>query len=391
MRGVQINVMLHPRILATFATLLLFVTLPSAASEQRLPPTSNFLHTHCDGHRRVYQPLVNSQLAPYRFGGGLSTKHILDMDATGNRVALVYNNTVMTGEAPAFNMEAYWVPLVRRIAEKVTLPDLVLAGDMWDYPEDDTATAQGGPWFGYCNIAFMTSNLMLPAGGGVSHLGCGKHCKPFTSSDLRESKAAFLGSSTGWLVGRRRAAVLAGILHNDTVYSGYTQIIDVPGNALPEGDTELAKLKPSMTMPEQVMKYKYIINADGHCAALRMRQLLASDSAVFWVESNQIEWFYPLLQPYVHYIPVRYFDYEPDDPLRDIVNKVAWAEQHPEKIRVIVANANRFASTHLSEHAFTCYSVHMLDEYARLFHDPQQLQSVAGLGKFSTGLADSKR
>ena len=231
----------------------------------------------------------------------------------------------------------------------------------------------------------MTSNLMLPAGEGVvSHLGCGQDCTRFTKNDVRKPKAIFLGSSTGWWVGRRRAAVLAGVLHNETVYSGYTQMIDLPYSGLPKEDKELAKVKPKMSMLEQVTQYKYIINADGHCAALRMRHLLASDSAVFWVETNQIEWFYPLLQPYVHYIPVRFLDYELDDPLRDIVRKVAWAEAHPAKVATIVSNANRFAVTHLSDHALTCYSVQMLDEYARLFNDAQLLHDVAVAGNFSS-------
>lgn len=117
-----------------------------------------------------------------------------------------------------------------------------------------------------------------------------------------------------------------------------------------------------------------------------MRQLLASDSAVFWLESNQIEWFYPLLQPYVHYVPVRLLDSEPDDSLRNVVNKVAQAEQHPEKVASIVREANSFAELHLSQLAFDCYSLQMLEEtaihctraeYSRLFHNSQNLQVVA--------------
>ena len=181
------------------------------------------------------------------------------------------------------------------------------------------------------------------------------------------------------MVGRRNAVVLAGQLHNESVYAGYTQLID-----LPEESAALVKLKPRMNLTEQVNKYKYIINADGHCATIRMHDLLASDSAVFWVETNQIEWFYPLLQPYVHYIPVRFMEYQPEDPLRDIVNKVAWAEKNPDKVATIVANAQRFAKTHLSHHALTCYSVQLLDEYARLFQDPQRLQGVAAAGSFRT-------
>ena len=48
----------------------------------------------------------------------------------------------------------------------------------------------------------------------------------------------------------------------------------------------------------QVDAFKYIVQADGNCAAWRLRMLLASDSAVFIVASNEMEWYYDLLQPF---------------------------------------------------------------------------------------------
>ena len=56
----------------------------------------------------------------------------------------------------------------------------------------------------------------------------------------------------------------------------------------------------------QVALFKYIVNVEGNCAALRLKHLLAGPSAVFFVQSDEIEWFYPLLKPYVHYIPVSF-------------------------------------------------------------------------------------
>lgn len=348
---------------------------------KHLPSSSNFVHTQCNGHYQMYQPLVDHQLAAYR--DGLFVNDVLTLEGPADPVVVLYNNTLMGRQAPVLNMQAFWVPLLQSLARQVFLPDFVLAGDVWDQPEDDTK--RGGPWFGYCNHMYMTTNILLPSGPGLaSILRCGKHCQPFTETDRRAPKAIFLGSSTGWIHGRRNAVVLSGMLHKDTVYSGYTQMIDLPDGGVPKEDVALATLKPKMDLAEQVKKYKYIINADGHCAALRMRDLLASDSAVLWVETNQVEWFYPLLQPFVHYIPVRLLTHEAQDPLQDIVDKITWAESNPGKVAAIVKNANQFAMTHLTAHAFTCYSVHILDEYARLFLDPQILPSVAAAGPFST-------
>lgn len=51
--------------------------------------------------------------------------------------------------------------------------------------------------------------------------------------------------------------------------------------------------------------YKYLLWVPGNCAALRLAAQLSSDAAVFKLDSPEIEWYYPLLQPWIHYIPVR--------------------------------------------------------------------------------------
>lgn len=58
-------------------------------------------------------------------------------------------------------------------------------------------------------------------------------------------------------------------------------------------------------MPSQVDGYKYLLWVPGNCASLRMAAQLLSDAAVLKLDSPEIEWYYPLLQPWVHYIPVR--------------------------------------------------------------------------------------
>ena len=63
---------------------------------------------------------------------------------------------------------------------------------------------------------------------------------------------------------------------------------------------------PKMLLAVQVALYKYIVNVEGNCAALRLKHLLAGPSAVFFVQTDEIEWFYPLLKPFVHYIPVSF-------------------------------------------------------------------------------------
>ena len=352
-----------------------------ASSRPHLPSAASFLHQNCEVHHRDYQSIIAQALAQYMMNG-ISVKDLLTLQGwVAEPQVVVVNNTLFTMGEAHLNVAAHLVPLLQRISRQVHLPDVIMAADLMDQPEDDIAR-RGGPWFGYCNIMSQTTNLMYPSGHAPSQtLGCGSRCIAFARRDAREPRAVFLGSSTGWLSGRRRAVVLAGILHPEHVYSGFTQLIDVDETTIKDKDPRLADLKPVMTLAEQVKKYKYIINVDGHCAALRLRDLLASDSAVFWVETNEAEWFYPLLLPFVHYIPVRYFPHEAD-PLSDIVAKVDWANQHPSEIARIVTNAHQFVSRHLTETGMTCYSVQLLHEYAGIFTDPWRLQQLASQGSF---------
>lgn len=87
--------------------------------------------------------------------------------------------------------------------------------------------------------------------------------------------------------------------------------------------------------------YKYIIVADGHFATNRMRFVLASDSVMLWIVS-MIKWFYPLLQPFGHYVPIR-FDAKNDGvTASDILVKIQWAEVHPVQVAAINREAKAF-------------------------------------------------
>ena len=358
---------------------------PHRGTDAGLPPIPTFLQAKCSGLYAEHEHLIRRQMSRYSSGKALSVDVVLKLK--GSRRSehpqiVVVNGVAATKVAPYGNMQTYFVPLLKQLTRKALLPDFVFASNVLDEPEDDVER-QGGPWLGYCNTPFNATNLLLPAREGVSkRLRCGPGCQPFSDQDKREAKAVFLGSSTGWPSGRRQAAITAGVMHNDSVYAGYTQLRDLPAvGTLQPAEVLPSEIKPKIGLADQVKRYKYIINADGHCAALRLRHLLASDSAVFWIESNQIEWFYPMLTPYIHYIPVQ-FDKGAVDPLPDIVEKVAWAEQNPQTVATIVENANVFAMKYLSEHALTCYSLQLIDEYASLFHDAHKLQDVVRSGQF---------
>ena len=352
----------------TFALCVLFT--PIYALSTRLPTSSSFQHLSCQEHQATYTDLVSTALANYKMQG-LTIDDIYNLHGwDGDPQVLVVNNTVYTVKEPHLNVAANLIPLLKKLSRVAHLPDLILAGNIMDQPEDEIDRG-GGPWFGYCNIRGLMTNLVYPASNmpveGV--MSCGKKCVPFTEQDSRETKAVFLGSSTGWASGRRAAVVQAGLLHPTHVYSGYTALLDIGQDVRDSQHPAIKSIKTRMTLTEQIRQFRYIINVDGHCAALRL--------------SNEAEWYYPLLQPYVHYVPVRFSPQDPE-PLHDIVRKIDWANAHPVQMAQIVRNAQNFAWRHLSEQGLNCYALQLFDQYSSLFSDQSRLQQQASEGHFET-------
>lgn len=88
--------------------------------------------------------------------------------------------------------KAFWF----RLLNDMLLPDMPIGFNPIDEPARDEDVG-GGPYFGYCNVPRLTSNLPLPDLGGVDPLTCGKYCTPFSVTDHRKDQAIFLGRPTG--------------------------------------------------------------------------------------------------------------------------------------------------------------------------------------------------
>ncbi len=158
------------------------------------------------------------------------------------------------------------------------------------------------------------------------------------------------------------------------MHSGLTED---PDKLLSQTERETFPHAQFMELTEQVSRFKYAVNVEGNCAALRLRRLLASPSAVMFVQSDEIEWYYPLLKPYVHYIPVRFWAFGGAEGFSvDLAEKVRWAEAHPERVAAIVREANEFARFYLSRHGAECFAMQMLDAYARLLRDSWNVRRV---------------
>ena len=110
-----------------------------------------------------------------------------------------------------------------------------------------------------------------------------------------------------------------------------------------------------------VTQYKYHINIDGAtCVYPTFQWKLLSGGLTFKIQrEDEIQWFYPGLKPYVHYIPVQ-------GDLSDLIEKIHWAKTHDEEAKEIAENARQFALNNLMPEHILYYCYKVLLKYASM-------------------------
>lgn len=91
--------------------------------------------------------------------------------------------------------------------------------------------------------------------------------------------------------------------------------------------------------------------------AERLRCLLFTNSAVVIHEAETQEYFTPLLERWVHYIPT-------DLMFSDLIKNVRWAKEHDDAVQAIVRNQNQFAQRYISESAMRLYWEIAIEQFA---------------------------
>ena len=113
----------------------------------------------------------------------------------------------------------------------------------------------------------------------------------------------------------------------------------------------------SLSMQDH-LKYKYQILIDGNsCAYSRGYWEFFSRCLTFKEESDNIQWYYGALEPYVHYVSFT---------LEDLVDKIDWARKNDVKAYQIAQNARSFSEENLSYSSILYYFYLVLGEYSKL-------------------------
>ncbi|CAG9782945.1 unnamed protein product [Diatraea saccharalis] len=114
--------------------------------------------------------------------------------------------------------------------------------------------------------------------------------------DKKLNKAFFRGSRTSE---ERDALVLLSRSTPDLVDAQYTK------NQAWKSDADTLYAPPASEIPfEEHCKYKYLFNYRGVAASFRFKHLFLCKSLVFHVGNDWLEFFYPSLKPWVHYVPI---------------------------------------------------------------------------------------
>lgn len=135
-------------------------------------------------------------------------------------------------------------------------------------------------------------------------------------------------------------------------------------------------------------EYKYLVYAEGHCAACRYGFMMLLGSVILKVESRCVAdqmWYFPLLKPYVDHVPVR-------ADLSDLKEKIDWCRSHDDECRIIANRAKLLYDRFVSRDAVLDYMQTVFIEISKRYVHPPEYASKAPLSlpvprkrAFSTG------
>ena len=121
---------------------------------------------------------------------------------------------------------------------------------------------------------------------------------------------------------------------------------------------------------EDHIPYKYLISLDGNsCSGTRVPWIMYSNSVLIKQETNKIEWFYPALKPYIHYVPV-------NERLTDIFKQIKWMKSNDKELQIISSNAHNFVAQELMPEQIEAHMVITLNKYHEIQKDKKLIASL---------------
>ncbi|XP_018571256.1 O-glucosyltransferase rumi homolog [Anoplophora glabripennis] len=174
-----------------------------------------------------------------------------------------------------------------------------------------------------------------------------------TSWNEKIPKAFFRGSRTS---AERDPLVLLSREKPELVNAQYTK------NQAWKSDADTLHVPPAKEVSfEEHCKYKYLFNFRGVAASFRFKHILLCKSLVFHVGNEWLEFFYPALKPWIHYIPV-----EANASKQKLEELIEFTVHHDDIAREIAENGYNLIWNNLRMKDVSCYWSKLLKRYAKL-------------------------
>jgi len=176
----------------------------------------------------------------------------------------------------------------------------------------------------------------------------------------KESQGFFRGSRTS---SERDPLVLLSRVEPDLIDAQYTK------NQAWKSDKDTLGASPAKEVSlEDHCRYKYLFNYRGVAASFRFKHLFLCKSLVYHVGDEWIEFFYPALKPWVHFIPV-----SSSASQKQLGELIRFALANDKLVSKIAARGHEFVWNHLKMTDVECYWKYLLNEYANLLQFTPEL------------------
>ncbi|KAJ3349831.1 F-actin-capping protein subunit alpha [Entophlyctis luteolus] len=112
---------------------------------------------------------------------------------------------------------------------------------------------------------------------------------------------------------------------------------------------------------EDTMKFKYLLVVDGNTWPSRTPSYLTSNSVIL-LSTAFTDWYMWMLEPFVHYVPVKL-------DLSDLDDKLRWLRDNDDAARQISENANKLMDRINRLEQMQCYAGLAMIEYSRIYQN----------------------
>ncbi|KAK2163625.1 hypothetical protein LSH36_76g03039 [Paralvinella palmiformis] len=248
------------------------------------------------------------------------------------------------------------------------LPDTEMVINVRDYPQ---APKWGKPFpiFSFSKVLKENHDIMYPAwtfweGGPAvwpiypTGLGRWDEQRIIITKEAakhpwekKKNVAFFRGSRTS---AERDPLILLSRAEPDLADAQYTK------NQAWKSDKDTLGAPPAKEIKlEDHCKYKYLFNFRGVAASFRFKHLFFCKSVVFHVGEDWLEFFYPAMKPWVHYIPVK-------QDLSDLRELIVFARENDDTVKKIAERGYEFIRDHLRMQDVSCYWQRLIARYTEL-------------------------